>query len=211
MNRIEDIMTSAVVTVKKDTPLAEAAMLLSKKGFNGLPVVDGNGKLVGMFTERHLVSDKSYIHVKAVLQVLNEVKFYKQENSAIKEDIKHILNLKVQEVMDSNPTTIHEDETIERAAALFADQNNNPLPVVTPTNKLVGIIALSDLTKFYGIVAKRLINTKDVDMKLDQLVGKLGSEYTMVTKFRVSTWFVTSMIFTFVGFTIAMFLILRIT
>ena len=48
---IKDIMTQDVITVSKETPLKEAAGLLAKFRVHGLPVVDGNKKVVGIVTE----------------------------------------------------------------------------------------------------------------------------------------------------------------
>jgi CBS domain-containing protein len=211
MSKIEDIMTEQVVTVTKDTPLAEAAMLLAEKGFNGLPVVDSQNRLIGMFNERNIVSDKSYAHLKTVLQLLTEMKFYKKDTSPLRDELKDVLDLKVKDVMNPSPATIKPSDSVELAAAMFSDQNNNPLPVVEANGKLAGVIALSDLTRYYGLVYKRIVNEKDVDKKIDRLVSKLEREFTMVSNFRVSTWFVTSILFAVVGFAIAMFFILRIS
>jgi CBS domain-containing protein len=210
-NKIEDIMTEQVTTVTKDTPLTEAAVLLSDRGYNGLPVVDADGRLIGMFNERNIISDKSYVKLKTVIQLLSEMKFYKKDTSPLRNELKDVINLKVNEVMNLAPTVIKPDDSIELAAALFADQNNNPLPVVSDDGKLVGVIALSDLTRYYGVVYKKMVDEKDVNKKIDKLVNKFEREFTVVTNFRVSTWFVTSVMFALVGFAIAMFMILRIS
>ena len=46
-----DIMTRTVVTVTATTGVAEAATLLASRGFTALPVVDGEGTLIGLPTE----------------------------------------------------------------------------------------------------------------------------------------------------------------
>lgn len=50
-----DIMTSPVITVGPETKIAEAARLMLQHGISGLPVVDGEGALVGIVTEGDLV------------------------------------------------------------------------------------------------------------------------------------------------------------
>jgi CBS domain-containing protein len=56
--KARDVMTQSVVTVGTSTTLAEAAHLLSTNGFTALPVVDEDGRLVGIVTEADLIKDR---------------------------------------------------------------------------------------------------------------------------------------------------------
>jgi len=51
-----DIMTSNVITVKKDVILTEAIALLLRWHISALPVVDDEGKMVGIISEIDLVN-----------------------------------------------------------------------------------------------------------------------------------------------------------
>jgi predicted transcriptional regulator len=55
MVKAKDIMTTPVVSVKKDTPMFEAAQLLSTNNITGVPVVDDEMTLVGMITEKDIL------------------------------------------------------------------------------------------------------------------------------------------------------------
>ena len=208
---VEDIMNENVQSVFPETPLAEAALVLSKYGFNGLPVVDQTNKLVGLFTEHNMVSDRSYVHLKTLLKVFSDLEFYKKDNSPLKDELKNILKLQVKDVMTSFPAVVHPKDSIEQAANLFANPVNNPLPVVDEKGLLRGVLSMSDLTKVYGIATKRALQEKDVDKQIDQFVQNFGRNFLVVSRFRASTWFIASVLFTVVGFSIAMFLILRIS
>jgi CBS domain-containing protein len=50
-----DAMTAPAVTIRPSRPLAEAASLMLDRGVNRLPVVDRNGRLVGIVTRADLV------------------------------------------------------------------------------------------------------------------------------------------------------------
>lgn len=52
----QDIMTSPAVTVGPDTPAGEIATLLSSRKINRVPVVDGEGRLVGIVSREDIVS-----------------------------------------------------------------------------------------------------------------------------------------------------------
>src|SRR5690349_10399400 len=53
--RAMDVMTRDVITVGPNTKVSEIAALLLRRHISGVPVVDGNGKLVGMVSEGDLV------------------------------------------------------------------------------------------------------------------------------------------------------------
>ena len=49
--QIKDVMTTNVVTVTASTSVKHAARLMSEKHVSGLPVVNDEGRLVGIVTE----------------------------------------------------------------------------------------------------------------------------------------------------------------
>ncbi len=53
--RVEGIMNRKVVTVSEDMGMEEAASLMTKRRINRLPVVDGQGRLVGIVTRADIV------------------------------------------------------------------------------------------------------------------------------------------------------------
>ncbi len=55
MLKARDIMNTNVVSVKKDTPIFEAVKLLVENNISGLPVVEDDMTLVGIFSEKDAV------------------------------------------------------------------------------------------------------------------------------------------------------------
>ena len=55
---VRDVMSCPVVTVEPHTPVRAAATLLAVRGFTALPVIDGEGELVGIVTEADLLRDR---------------------------------------------------------------------------------------------------------------------------------------------------------
>ena len=55
MIRAKDIMSTNVISVKKDDPIFEAVKLLVEKNISGLPVVDDDMTLTGILSEKDVV------------------------------------------------------------------------------------------------------------------------------------------------------------
>jgi CBS domain-containing protein len=210
MNTIEDLMTRKVISVFPDTPLVEAVTTLTKHGFNGLPVVDKQNMLVGLLTEYNMISQGSYVHLKTLINLFNRIDFYKNENQAIRDDLKKILSMSVSDVMDKNPATITPAASIEEVSRMFADPKINPLPVVSSDNRLVGILSLSDLTKLYGVATRKTFQSREMDKRVDDFIRNFEKQFVLVSKFRSQTWLITSILFAIVGFIIALIFILRL-
>lgn len=54
--KVSELMTTGVMTVRDDDDVEEAARVLARHRISGLPVVNGNGALVGLVTEHDLIS-----------------------------------------------------------------------------------------------------------------------------------------------------------
>jgi len=71
MLKARDIMSTNVVSVKKDTPIFEAVKLLVEHNISGLPVVEDDMTLVGVLSEKDVV-DLFYESEKAEKETVND-------------------------------------------------------------------------------------------------------------------------------------------
>jgi CBS domain-containing protein len=212
MIEISSLMTKEVKTIPKDMPLPEAVVYLSTLGMSSLPVVDGNGKLIGIFSEKNLLSDPAYMHLRTLIKLFSEMEYYKKDDMDVQDQLKDIIKLKVKDLMNSNPPTLHPEDDIESAKELFYSLNiNDPIPVVDQNNKLKGILAISDLTKFYGGIPGNQIAEKDVTRDIDRFVDQFEKEFIIVSRFRAKTWLISGVVLMLAGFSIAFLLILHIS
>lgn len=211
MIEISTIMTKNVVTASPDMSIQEAIISLSSHDFNGLPVVDNNGKLIGLFSEKNMLSDEAYVHLRTLLKLFSEMEYYKKDYSMIKDELKNVVNLKVGEVMNPHPVVAHPTDSIDDAKQLFYSSDAYTLPIVNDENKLVGVLSTSDFTKFYGVPMARKAREKDVNREIDNFVREFEKKFIIVSRFNAKIWMITSILFTLIGFAIAMFFILRIS
>jgi CBS domain-containing protein len=121
---IKDIMTREVATVGPNVSLMLAARSMRHHGVGCLPVVEDK-RLVGMLTDRDIV-------LRAVADGLDAV---------------HAV---VREAMSAGAIACSVDDAVDRAQDLMAANRVKQLPVVDRRDRLVGLIALGDLTGGFG-------------------------------------------------------------
>jgi len=105
------------ITLKPENKMYEAVQLVKEKKFSGLPIVDDEGKLVGILTNR-------------------DIRFTTNLDSEIKDFM-----------TSENLITVREDIKMEEAKRLLHINKIEKLPVVDKDNYLKGLITLKDIIK----------------------------------------------------------------
>jgi CBS domain-containing protein len=128
--------------------------VLLEHDIGGAPVVDDDNRPVGLLSDGDLVVRQGYLHVPSVYSLFLERGYESPSPSVVQFDIelRKALGSTVGEVMDPNPVTCLEDETIEDIATRMLDCGVRRLPVVRE-GRLVGIVARGDLLR---LLASRL-------------------------------------------------------
>ena len=122
MKRISDVMTrDKVLVVSPDQTIAAAAELMAEADVGSLPVGD-NDRLIGMVTDRDIV-------LRAVARGLGA-------------------DTPVRAVMTEAIKYCYDDQDVAEVAQNMADLGVRRLPVVNREKRLVGIVALSNMTHF---------------------------------------------------------------
>ena len=130
---VRERMTRNPVLCSPDLPVNDAFDLMKKERIRRLPVVDKNGKLVG------IVSDKDLLRVSP--SPATTLSAY---------EIPYLLSkVKVNDVMTKKVITVSEDTPIEDAARIMVDNKIGGLPVVNESNAVVGIITETDIFKTF--------------------------------------------------------------
>jgi len=141
----KEIMTKDVVTVSPETQIADAAKLLLERGFNGVPVVDGTGKLVGLLCQSDLIAQQKKFPVPSVFTILDGIISFTSMKHLEKE-IQKMTATTVAHAMTPNPVTVAPETSIEEAGSIMVDKHFHTLPVVHE-GRLVGIVGKEDLLR----------------------------------------------------------------
>ncbi|MCX7965744.1 MAG: CBS domain-containing protein [Syntrophorhabdaceae bacterium] len=139
MERVETILKrkgSNVWTIKPDAIVYRALEMMSDKGVGALVVVNDEGKVEGIITERDYAR-------KVILQGKSSKETYVKE-------------IMTKELFVVNPST-----TVEECMALMTEKRLRHLPVMEG-DKLVGIVSIGDVLKAIieaqGIMIEHLSN-----------------------------------------------------
>jgi CBS domain-containing protein len=143
---VGDVMVTDVLTFSPDEKVSDAMAKLVERDVDAGPVVDGDGKVIGMLSASDLIVRESKIHLPTVISLLGATIEWPGEKRKFDEDLEKKLGATVSEVMDEEPVTIEEGDTIESAATSMHEHDISRLPVVRD-GKLVGLIARGDILR----------------------------------------------------------------
>jgi CBS domain-containing protein len=138
--RVADIMTSTAITTSVDAPLPELIDTMLHYGVSGLPVVDADGRLVGIVTEADLISKPAYggLHRRA-LAVIGDLLRGRERRWLSKAE-----GVRAGQIMTPKVATAARSETVQAAARRMVEAGVKRLPVIDG-DQLVGIVSRADV------------------------------------------------------------------
>lgn len=143
--RVRDIMTTAVISAAPDTPVHEIARLMDERAISGIPVVDAQGRVVGLVTDLDLIVRNTRFEPPAFFQVLDG-RIPLETPGHYKKRLRHMLGTEARDVMTEKVQTVGPDEEAEILSERMVRTRVNPVPVVED-GRLVGIVSRADVLR----------------------------------------------------------------
>lgn len=140
--KAHEIMTKDVVTVEPQTRISEIAALMVQHRISGVPVVTGEGQVVGIVSESdllHRVETGSERKRKWWLEL------FVDSDTRAREFIKSH-GLKAEDIMSRVVVSITESADLRKIADVLEAHGLRRVPVLTD-GKLVGIVSRADLVR----------------------------------------------------------------
>lgn len=136
---VNDVMTKTVVTITPDAEFKEIAAAMEQWKVTAVPVVEGEGRVVGVVSEADL---------------LTKEEFHDQTPGMIEDmhrlgDIAKAGSVRAKDLMTSPAITVNPDAPLPQAARLMADRHVKRLPVVDADGSLKGIVSRADLLEVF--------------------------------------------------------------
>ena len=145
MLNASDIMTTEVITVKRNTSLKELAKILYEKHINGVPVVDDEGLLIGIICESDLIRKDRKLHIPTVVTIFDAV-LYLENPKKMEKEIQRINATTVEDLYTKEVVTVDEKTPIDEIATLMTHKKIYTIPVMDG-DQLVGVIGKADLIR----------------------------------------------------------------
>jgi predicted transcriptional regulator len=141
-------MTKRVVTLCPEDSAEQAIDALVNERISGAPVVDAEGRLLGVLTEYHLLKIASFPSVQ---------------------------DMTVGELMTKAVWVISEDATIAHAAELLARHRIRRLPVVD-RGRVVGVISRRDVIRHLLSQRRQVAASRDLTQICETLMTAMAHE-----------------------------------
>ena len=142
---VRDIMDANPETVSPDTPIEDVVSTMRENELPGLPVVDGEGRCVGIVTEADLVlpDDEGDLHIPHYIELFGGTIFL-EPLSRFEKRLRKAFASNAADMMTRRPDTVGPDTSVREAAHLIHESGHNRLPVVED-GRLVGVVTRVDV------------------------------------------------------------------
>ncbi|MFI2368072.1 CBS domain-containing protein [Streptomyces sp. NPDC018833] len=136
---VSDVMTLTVVAVGRDAPFKEIVRTMEQWKVSALPVLEGEGRVIGVVSEADLLPKEEFRD--------DDPSLYEQPRRL--SDLAKAGAVTAGELMSTPAVTVHPDATLAQAARIMAVRHVKRLPVVDDEAMLQGIVSRADLLKVF--------------------------------------------------------------
>ncbi|KKT52751.1 MAG: CBS domain containing membrane protein [candidate division Kazan bacterium GW2011_GWA1_44_22] len=199
---VGEIMTKDVLAVDANDTLDVIAGLFEKYDFEGMPVVNSSGVVLGMITTHDLTVQSSDIHLPTLLKVMDRVTRDKGDAREIDQHFGVLHQIKATTLMNPRVVTIPSQTPVIEVAKILADHKDiNPICVVDENKKLAGIVSRYDVIKFFNqsIITQSTTSVAEIgdpfkdfptksEHDVEEAVAKVQDEFLIVQKSRPLVW-----------------------
>ncbi|MEU9274263.1 CBS domain-containing protein [Streptomyces sp. NPDC048342] len=165
---VGDVMTRAAVAVGRDVPFKDVVALLDQWKISALPVLEGEGRVIGVVSEADLLPKEEF-------RDSDPDRFVQRERSA---DLAKAGGLTAKDLMSAPAVTVHADATLAEAARIMARRRVKRLPVVDGVGLLRGVVSRADLLKVFLREDEEL--TEEVRREVVERLFPLSADHIQV-------------------------------
>lgn len=152
--RAEEVMVRDVTVVRRDDTLAHAAYTFLHKQISGAPVLDADGKCVGVLSVTDIlgaaekVAERQAEIAEAFFSrsdLILPSTVYEDDLTAVRDKIEPAAEQPVENFMVEDIVWVRSDDTIARVAQDFVDARIHRVLVIDADGKLAGLITTVDV------------------------------------------------------------------
>ncbi|MGW8360796.1 CBS domain-containing protein [Streptomyces wedmorensis] len=132
---VSDVMSHTAIAIGRDAPYKEIVALMDRWKVSALPVLEGEGRVIGVVSEADLLLKEEFRTDEP-----RPDEFAAASKAGA---------VRAGELMSSPAVTVHPDATLAEAARIMATRRVKRLPVVDGVGMLEGVVSRSDLLKVF--------------------------------------------------------------
>ncbi|MFH7598960.1 CBS domain-containing protein [Streptomyces racemochromogenes] len=133
---VSDVMTHTAIAIGREASYKEIVELMHQWKVSAVPVLEGEGRVVGVVSEADLLPKEEFRRTEPVLP--DQLEEASKAGGVLAE-----------ELMSSPAVTVHADAPVAEAARIMARRHVKRLPVVDGVGMLEGVVSRSDLLKVF--------------------------------------------------------------
>ena len=138
--KVREIMTRDLTAEEKTIPVRELIFILNSAVMSNMPIVDEEGKLIGIISEKDLIKAA----LPGYFEMLHSTSFIPDMNQLAKKLVQ-IADDSIEKYMQRDFICVEEDDDDLQAADLIIRRNLKSLPVIDKEGRLVGVVKRIDL------------------------------------------------------------------
>lgn len=139
--KVRNVMTHEVITIDEQAPFTEVVRRMAVHRVSALPVINTDGRLVGVVSEADLLHKEEY---QGQEDSRHWLETRRERAARAKASGRRAID-----VMSTPVVTVDPDATVAEAARRLARHRIKRLPVVDHQGRLVGIVSRADLLRLY--------------------------------------------------------------
>jgi len=143
---VESYMQRDVYSLSPKATVEDAAKFFIEHSISAAPVVDEEGRLLGVLADDDLMVEEAQLHIPTIFAALGEVAAWPPAVRRFEEESRRYLAATVEEAMTKKVVTVTPHNSIEEAATKMHDHHLRILPVVSD-GKVVGVLGRRDLLR----------------------------------------------------------------
>lgn len=140
-SRVKDVMSREIKSLPPDMNARDALKTLIETDISGLPVINGDGKLLGVFTEREVLKAIMPVYVTQVGAFI-----YGEDSKSEIKKIAQLDKILVKDLMRKDVPTVDEETSITEASKIMLTKSERRI-IVVKDKKAVGVITRCDVVR----------------------------------------------------------------
>ncbi len=149
MQTAKEIMSKPALSARETDMVKAVLELLAEKRISGVPVVDEDGKVIGVISDTDVIRYAHQISVVPLSNLSGWISPYADVSdlASVRKGFDLLHRTAVDQIMTKKVHTIHEDAPANEVAKLMNRRKVNRVPVVDSDGKLKGIVTRSDVVQ----------------------------------------------------------------